>query len=189
MELHIVVDELPTGGTGDTVPVVLPTIEVGMVPTGVNDIAAVDGVIVVGPIGAEEANGIGSVVPPNAGMDVTGTAEVPGVICPVGVEQVTTVPGVAGSDASGTGASVVSGAPGWVVAENGLGPLSGEVTIAAGAEGRPMAVVPIVETCARQALAPSSSVAIVNSKRCIAIAAPSSSAPCYAPRPCCLPPS
>jgi hypothetical protein len=108
-------------------------------------------------------------VPPIADMDVTGTAEVPGVICPVGVEQVTTVPGVVGSDASGTGASVVSGAPGWVVAENGLGPLSGEVTIVAGVEGRPMAVVPMVETCARQAVAPSSSVAIVNSKRCIAI--------------------
>ena len=91
------------------------------------------------------------------------------MICPVGVAQVTTVPGIVGSDANGTGASVVSGAPGWVVAENGLGPLSGEVTIVAGVEGRPMAVVPMVETCARQALAPSSSVAIVNSKRCIAI--------------------
>jgi hypothetical protein len=32
-----------------------------------------------------------------------------------------------------------------------------------------MAVVPMVETCARQALVPNSSVAIVNSKRCIAI--------------------
>jgi hypothetical protein len=32
-----------------------------------------------------------------------------------------------------------------------------------------MAVVPMVETCARQVLPPSSSVVIVNSKRCIAI--------------------
>ena len=55
-------------------------------------------------------------------MNATGTAGVPGAICPVGVEQVTAVPGVVGSDASGTGASVVSGAPGCVVAENGLGP-------------------------------------------------------------------
>jgi hypothetical protein len=102
--------------------------------------------------------------------DITGTAAgVPGMICPVGVEQVTTVPGVAGSDASGTGASVVSGAPGWVVAENGLGPLSGEVTIVPGVDDRPMAVVPMVETCARQALAPSSSVAVINSKRYIAV--------------------
>jgi hypothetical protein len=118
-------------------------------------------------VGAADIDGI---VPATVdGRDVTGTAGVPGAICAVGVEQVTTVPGVVGSDASGTGASVVSGAPGWVVAENGLGPLSGEVTIVPGVEGRPMAVVPMVETCARQALAPASSVAIVNSKRCIAI--------------------
>ena len=117
-------------------------------------------------------------IAPNAGAAViavgdivvfAGTAGVPGVIWPVGVAQVTTVPGVAGSDASGTGASVVSGVPGCVVAENGLGPLSGEVTIVAGVDGRPMAVVPMVETCARQTSAPSSSVAIVNSKRYIAI--------------------
>jgi hypothetical protein len=57
---------------------------------------------------------------------ITGGAGVPGVICPEGVAQVTTVPGVEGSDVSGSGASVVSGAPGWVSAENGLGPLSGE---------------------------------------------------------------
>jgi hypothetical protein len=199
VELHTVADELPTGGTGDIVPVVLPTMDVGMVPSGVDDIAVVDGVIAVelramdadtvpatvdgagtvgivmegggragtaggggagtvepkisvmnevagcadsvrygaiplpivdaeetagaaGIVGAPVTNGIGPVVPPNADMDVTGTAGVPGVICPVGVEQVTAVPGVVGSEASGTGASVVSGAPGWVVAENGLGP-------------------------------------------------------------------
>jgi len=46
-----------------------------------------------------------------AGVEITCAAGVPGVICPVGVEQVTTVPGVVGSEASGTGASVVSGAP------------------------------------------------------------------------------
>lgn len=91
------------------------------------------------------------------------------MICPVGVEQVTTVPGSVGSEAGGCGASVVSGAPGWVAAENGLGPLSGEVTIVPGVDDSPMAVVPMVETCARQAEAPSSSVAIVNSKRCMAI--------------------
>jgi len=59
-----------------------------------------------------ETDGIVPIVPPSADMDVTGTAAVPGAICPVGVEQVTTVPGVAGSEASGTGASVVSGVPG-----------------------------------------------------------------------------
>jgi hypothetical protein len=105
------------------------------------------------------------------GMDVTGTDGVPGVICPAGVEQVTTVPGVVGSDASGTGASVVSGALGWAVAENGPGPLSGDVTIAPGVDERPMAVVPMVETCARPALQPISRVvAAMNSTRRIAIA-------------------
>jgi hypothetical protein len=63
---------------------------------------------------------------PAADLDATCPTGVPGVICPDGGAQVTTVPGVVGSEASGTGASVVSGAPGWVVAENGLGPLSGE---------------------------------------------------------------
>jgi hypothetical protein len=79
------------------------------------------------------------------------------------VEQVTTVPGVEVSEAIGTGASVVSAVPGWVVAENGLGPLSGEVTIAPGVVARPMDVVPKVEICARQAVQPASRATIVNS--------------------------
>jgi hypothetical protein len=129
----------------------------------------VEAVVGATDVGAAEFDGIVPVTTTVDDVDITGTAGVPGAICPVGVEQVTAVPGVVGSDASGTGASVVSGAPGCVVAENGLGPLSGEVTIVPGIEGRPMAVVPMVETCARQALAPSSSVAIVSSKRGIAI--------------------
>jgi hypothetical protein len=140
-------------------------------------------------VGAAETDGIVPVVPPIADMDVTGTAGVPGAICPVEVEQVTTVPGVVGSEASGTGANVVSGVPGWVAAENGLGPLSGEVTIAPGVDESPMAVVPMVETCAEPALQPSSSKAAVNSKRRIGLPPlrrSSLSAAC-APRPCCLP--
>ena len=97
------------------------------------------------------------------GMEVTGTASVPCAICPVGVAQVTTVPGVVGLEASGTGASVVSGAPSWVAAENGLGPLSGDETIAPGIDGIPMAVVPMVETCARLALQPDSRTIAANS--------------------------
>jgi hypothetical protein len=122
------------------------------------------------------------IVPPSADIDVTGTAAVPGAICPVGVVQLTTVPGVVGSEASGTGASVVSGVPGWVVAENGLGPLSGEVTIAPGVVARPMDVVPKVETCARQAVQPASRVTVVSSKRRIGIT-PSQQSACalYAP--------
>ncbi len=223
------VNELPSGDTGDMVPVVLPTIGVGMVPNGVIIVAVllatdvgtvvdtVDGastgaaVMAGGGGGGVAGGGAGTVVPgivdrndvagcadsvsigavvlfvdveevadtadivvpimpPGADMDVTGTAAVPGAICPVGVEQITTVPGVVGFDASGTGASVVSRLPGWVVAENGLGPLSGEVTIVPGVDESPMAVVPMVETCARLALQAASRMAVVNSKPRIAIA-------------------
>ena len=199
VELHTVVDGLPSGDTGDMVPVVLPMINVGMVPNAVPGIIVVDDIIVavppamdvetvVGTVGGvgtdvavtagaaaasgdatvEPASGVDAtgtvepgksvvndvagvadsktgavelavvdvgevagavgivgaadVVPPTADMEVTGTAGVPGAICPVGVAQVTTVPGVVGSEASGTGASVVSGEFDWVVAENGLGP-------------------------------------------------------------------
>jgi len=266
-ELHTVIDELPTGDTGDMVPVVLPTIGVGMVPNGVDDIVAIDNIVVVdgvivvvlpvtdgetvfgmvdgvgtavavvegggaaiaddvtgtvepgksdindvagcadsksgavvvdveevavtaGIVGAADIEGVVPVVPPAADMDATGTAGVPGAICPDGVEQVTTVPGVVGSEASGTAASVVTGVPGCVVAENGPGPLSGDVTIAPGVDERPMAVLPMVETCARQAVHPASMVAIVNSKRRISIpsSAPSWPIAFHVPRPCCLPP-
>jgi hypothetical protein len=201
VELHTVVDELPSGDTGDIVPVVLPTNGVGMVPNAVpgiiaaDDIVPADDVIVAvldgkgvetvlgmadgiaggvavtagaaaasgddvtgtvepgksvindvagvadskigavelavdareaaGTVGAADVadvKGVVTIPPPVADMDATGTAGVPGAICPVGVEQVTTVPGVVGSEANGTGANIVSGAPGWVVAEKGLGP-------------------------------------------------------------------
>jgi hypothetical protein len=192
VELHTVVDGLPSGDTGDMVPVVLPTNSVGMVPNAVpgiivitvvievpgivvdvlpamdvepvlgvdiigmeaaviegagragtaggggagtvepgivdkNDVAGCadsdsSGAVVVDVVGAAATGGIVAVVPPISAMEVTGTVGVPGVICPVGVAQVTTVPGVVGLEASGTGASVVSGEFGWVVAENGLGP-------------------------------------------------------------------
>jgi hypothetical protein len=171
----------------------------GGVATPGNDVAGCAGSVSVAVLpvaGVEEVAGTVGVVgdadsgvppvPTADGRELTGTAGVPGVICPVGVEQVTTVPGIVGSEASGTGASVVSRAPGWVVAENGLGPLSGDVTIVPGVDARPIAVVPIVETCARQALPPSSSVAVVNSKRRI-VTPPwprsGSSAACE-PRPC-----
>ena len=72
-----------------------------------------------------------------------------------GGAQTTTVPGVVGLRASGTGASVVSGAPGTVVAENGPGLLSGDVTIAPGTVGRSIAVLPVVATWALPAGHPS----------------------------------
>src|ERR1700676_8517 len=154
------------------VPVVLPTTGVGMVPNGVSEMIAVvlavvdiEGVAGTSDtVGAAETDDAGPVVLP-----IADTVGVPGAICPVGVEQVTTVPGVVGSEASGTGASVVSGAPCCIVAEDGLGPLSGDVTIVPGVDDRPMAVLPMVETWARQALQPASRMAVVNSKRRIAI--------------------
>src|SRR6267142_2158223 len=54
VELHTVVNALPSGDSGDMVPVVLPTIGVGMVPNAVagiiavDDIDVVDGVIIAG---------------------------------------------------------------------------------------------------------------------------------------------
>ena len=48
-ELHRVVDELPSGGTGDIVPVVLATRNVGIVPKALDDIVAADGIIAFAP--------------------------------------------------------------------------------------------------------------------------------------------
>jgi hypothetical protein len=240
VELHTVVDELPSGEAGDTVPVVLLRIGEAMVPSGVAGVIAsddivvavvpgtdaeavliavdgaakgigamvgdgragtagggtgmvepgktvkadvsgcwenVNGAIAIGGsadvVGAMETDGVVPMVVPVADVEgiveITVAVGVPGVISSVGVEQLTTVPGVVGSEASGTGASVVSGVPDRVVAENGLGPLSGEVTIAPGVVARPMDVVPKVETCAMLAVQPASMVAIVSSSRRIRI--------------------
>jgi hypothetical protein len=142
--LHTVVDETPSGVIRDIVPVVLPTSGMEMVRNGLA------GVVAPGDVGAAETEGNVPVVVPDADMEVdvevTCTAKVAGAICPVGVAQVTTVPGVVGSEASGTDASVVSGTPGWIAAENGLGPLSGEDSMVPGVDESPMAVVPMVET-------------------------------------------
>jgi hypothetical protein len=159
--LHTVVDGLPTGDIRATVPIELTPIGVRMVPNGVA------GIIVVGDI-----VGVGDVIVvalPMAVVEATGVAGVPDTICGIGVAQVTNVPGVAGLEANGTGASVVPGVPGWVVAENGPGPVSGDVTITPGVVGIPMAVVPMVETCARLALQPNSRAAAMKSECRIAV--------------------
>ena len=123
-------------------------------------------------VGVSAVEGVGPIAPPVAGAEITRTGCVPGVICPVGVAQVTTVPSVVGSEVSGTGASVVSGEFGRVVAENGLGPYRGDVTIAPGVVGSPMAVLPMVETCARPALHPPTKMTMVKSKRRIPLSVP-----------------
>jgi hypothetical protein len=115
MELHMVVEGLPSCVIGDMVPVVLTTTGTGIVVAAI----AVDGIIVAGlpapdadtAFGSADVDGIEPVVPPTADKEVAGTAGIPGEISPIGVEQVTTVPGIVGSEASGTGANVVSGTP------------------------------------------------------------------------------
>jgi hypothetical protein len=88
--LHTVVDGLPSGDTGDTVPVVLPTTSVGMVPNAAPDIVVVNGIVVDdGVIWAELLapnagtvdgtvvvfmEGVGEAVAPSA-EDCTGTVE------------------------------------------------------------------------------------------------------------------
>ena len=142
----------------------------GAVALPVVDVAKLGDTAVV--VGVAAAGSIVPLVPTIADKAATGTGGVPGAICPVGVEQVTTVPGVVGSEANGTGANVVSGAPGSVAAENGLGLLSGEVTIAPGVDESPMAVVPMMETCARLASQPASRATATNIRRRIGSSAP-----------------
>jgi hypothetical protein len=184
VELHTVFDELPSGGSGEMVPVVLPMSAVGMVPNGVDDVVAADDTVA--DVEGAGRVGIAGIVPIVIDdVDVTGTVGVPGAICPVGTEQFSTVPGVVGSEASGTGASVVPGVPGRVVAENGLGPLSGDVTIVPGVDERPIAVLPIVDTCAGHASQPASRITIMSSTFRIASSARRSSLSAACPlRPC-----
>ena len=175
MSLHTVVEGLPTGDAGAMVPVVETPIGVRMVPNGVagvipvDDIVAAGDVIVAAALAMDVETALVPVMLPIADMVETGMPGVPDTICGIGMAQVTNVPGVAGFEASGTGASVVPGVSSRVVAENGPGPVSGDVTITPGVVGIPMAVVPMVETCARLALQPASRVAVVSSKRRIVI--------------------
>ncbi|WP_247507047.1 hypothetical protein [Bradyrhizobium sp. 1] len=123
VELHATVVPVPAGAAAEIVPMALPFCPV----TGRTGAAMPDGERPVGD---------------TVGVAGTGDGD------DDGGAQTTTVPGVVGSDASGTGASVVSGAPDTVVAENGPGLLSGEITIAPGTVGRSIAVLPVVATCA-----------------------------------------
>jgi hypothetical protein len=74
IKLHTVVDELPSGDTGDMVPVVLLTTGVGMVPDGVAGMIAVVLAVVdvedvadtADTVGAEETDDAGPVVLPIA---------------------------------------------------------------------------------------------------------------------------
>jgi hypothetical protein len=112
----------------DATGIVVPKISVANDVAGVADsnsgavVVARDAAVSGGVVAAAGVEGVVPIAPPVADMEITDTDGVPGAICPVGAAQVTTVPGVVGSEASGTGASVVPGEFGWLVAENGLGP-------------------------------------------------------------------
>ena len=134
VELHATVTPVPGGATAEIVPIELPFCPM------------------TGTIGATFP-AVGDPVLDAVGIVGTDIEDVDGGA------QTTTVPGVVGSEASGTGASVVSGAPCTVVAENGPGLLSGEVTIAPGTVGRLIAVLPVVATWASPAEQPSSRMA------------------------------
>lgn len=130
VELHAVVAAVPAGAAAGTVPIELVFCPIGSV------------------IGATLLDA-GEPMLDTIGVAGTGVGDVNGGA------QSTTVPGVVGLRASGTGASVVSGAPGTVVAENGPGLLSGDVTIAPGTVGRSIDVLPVVATWALPAEHPS----------------------------------
>jgi hypothetical protein len=151
---------LPSAGAGATVPVVLPVNDPTMV-TGIAVGKVSDRLLLVA--GVALAPGIAAMAP-KAGITAVGLAETVVLVevtlstdgetsTAVG-EQFTLVPGRVGSSANGGEARVVAGAPGTVAAEkrleNGLGPDSGDDTIAPGVVAIPMAVVPMVETWAEQ---------------------------------------
>lgn len=146
ISLQTVACAAPTG-LDETVPVVLPAaivnddVEVDdvVVVVVVAGIAVVRGVVMAGDV----IIGAVAIV-----LGVTVGAGTPAISRDDGVVQVTKVPGVAGFDASGTGARVVSAMPETVLAENGPGVLSGCVTMAPGTVGRLIAVLPVVATCA-----------------------------------------
>jgi hypothetical protein len=152
LEVHaLVAVELPSGAIDAMVPVALSLLDTGSVVGPEFNAAVPPGLATPGaPIvpSAAEVDGVTALLVTADETDV--------VACSDDAEQSTLVPGVVGSSASGTGARVVSGAPGSVADEKGLGPVRGDDTIAPGVDGIPIAVVPMVETCARQGLPPSS---------------------------------
>ena len=154
---------LPSADAGPTVPVELPVIDPTMV-TGIAGGKVKLLLVVIVVVGVALDPGMVVVMVPMAlGMAVGLAATLVFVevtlitdgdsSTAVG-EQFTLVPGTVGSRASGGEANVVAGAPGTVAAEkrleNGLGPVSGDDTIAPGVVAIAMAVVPMVETWARQ---------------------------------------
>jgi hypothetical protein len=164
--------ELPSGAGAGTVPVALALSDPRMAAGTVGDKIGGEIVLATAVFGIEGT--VAVTVMPGPDVDIA----LPGVVMLVNAaiegvtlstdgeiartaegEQFTLVPAIVGSCASGTGAKVVTGAFCSVAAEKklvkGLGLVRGEETMAPGVVGRPIAVVPIVETCARQQPLPS----------------------------------
>src|SRR4030088_372581 len=101
--------DLPRGGIGAMVPVALPLGDVAFVESngGVPIVLATPGVAIVPNAG--EVDGVIELLLTDIAVDAVG--EVDAVACPDDGEQLTLVPGVVGSSASGTGARVVFGVP------------------------------------------------------------------------------
>jgi hypothetical protein len=75
VELHTTFEETPSGAVGDTVPVVLATIGVGMVPNAAD--VAVDGIVVIAvvPPGIDDRTALGVVVVGGVGVLLVVDAE------------------------------------------------------------------------------------------------------------------
>jgi hypothetical protein len=165
--------QFPGDAAAASVPVVLPATEPRMSTGMAGASIVVDAVLepmdrvgepgIAAPAGLVDVVGLG-VMPVVA--DVTLMTE--GESSATNGEQFTVVPGIVGSCANGGAAKVVAGAPGTVAAEkrlvNGLGPVSGDETIAPGVVGRPIEVVPTVDICARQLPQLSRSIVVAQSK-------------------------
>ena len=160
--------EFPRGDAAVTVPVVLPltapAINTGIAGGKSNGGREVVGVAFEMGVADRLAGLIVVVVLAEALGVVAVTLMTDGESATAAGVQLTLVPGIVGSSANGGEVSVVAGAPGTVAAEkrlvNGLGPPSGDETIAPGVVGSASSVVPMVDTCAAQLPLPSKNIAI-----------------------------
>lgn len=167
--------EFPSGGATGTVPVVLP-LTAPAINTGIAGGKSNGwlGFVVFGggvDMGVEAAPAVlvAAIGLADALVVVAVTLMTDGESATAAGEQLTLVPGIVGSSASGGEASVVTGAPGTVDAENrlvnGLGPPRGDEMIAPGVVGSASSVVPMVDICAAQVTVPSTSIVIVLTMR------------------------
>jgi hypothetical protein len=84
IELHTVVERLPSGSVGEMFPVVVVTTGVGMVPNGVDDVivAVVPGIDVETVLGTVEGTGTGTGVIEGDGRDGTAGGGGAGMVVP-----------------------------------------------------------------------------------------------------------